>query len=109
AGGVHWSGAGKLTGSPSACTPASVRPAAEAAARAPNRRSSTRSNSAWTERPAGWRCHPTNPVPSKCSVATKVRLIGPQSSGEGPPEQAAQLLVVIDKRPLPHILFSTLP
>src|SRR5918999_5763923 len=99
AGALHEAGAGKLTASPEACTPASVRPAAWATVRRAKRRSSTRSNSTWTERPAGWRCHPTNPEPSKCSAARNVRLIGPESSRPRTPRQAAQILVPFDKSP----------
>ena len=109
-GAVQLSGAGKLTPRPTACTPASVRPAAWAgrAVRRTGAPGRARTRLGPSGRPA-WRCHPTNPVPSKCSVARKVRLIGPESSGARPPGQATQLLVTIDKSGLSRILFSTLP
>src|SRR5256885_1720875 len=42
-------------------------------------------------------------------MARKLRLIGPESSAARPPEQATQMLVTIDKRPLPGIHFSHFP
>ena len=106
---VQVSGAGKLMARPVACTPASVRPAAWAATGWVKSRSSVRSNSPCTDRPAGWRCHPTNAVPSKCNLARKVRLICPESSGDPTPEQAAQILVPFDKSTVSRVRFFDSP
>ena len=103
---VQLSGAMRLTPSPVAWTPASVRPAACATVGRPKSRPSTRSNSIWTDRPAGWRCQPTKPVPSNCSVARKVRLIGPESSRARTLRQVAQILVPFDKRRFLRVRFQ---
>ncbi len=49
---------------PSACTPASVRPAPCTVTGAPSKRASASSSSACTESPSACRCQPTSRVPS---------------------------------------------
>ena len=57
---AHW---------PSACTPASVRPAPCTVTRAPQKRATAVSSASCTERPFAWRCQPTKPAPSYSSVS----------------------------------------
>src|SRR4029079_10040797 len=52
---------------------------------------------------------PTKPVPSNCSVARKVRLIGPESSRARTLRQVTQILVPFDKRPFLRVGFKGIP
>src|SRR5687768_11690741 len=68
---VSWT----LATCPSACTPASVRPAPWAVTGAPSRRASTCSSVPCTDSPSACRCQPTNRVPSYARVSLSVRIM----------------------------------
>src|SRR5262249_4214769 len=63
----------------SACTPASVRPAAKTVARSPQNFVTASSTTCWIESPSPWRCHPTKGLPSYSRVSREpvTRLSGP--------------------------------
>jgi hypothetical protein len=69
---VHARPVRKLMTCPSACTPASVRPAAWVTTRPPSSRASAASTSPWTVRSAAWRCQPAKPCPTYSRTANHV-------------------------------------